>query len=620
MKIKKSQLRKIILESLLVEAISVAQAEEKFKKEKMKAWKSMIFVMKRDGVDAIKAAAGKYDYSKNQQSEWDRDDPFETRYNDGIPYGVEHTTEEEIFTNTNSFVPIDVLDADRSNSILWLIKQFKSDLGLFFALTEEEVLIDANGGNQAEANLTNKIRNSLEKFGQFKHLINPPEKRDLFRIANMQELFSIVAAHDAVIDAENKRLGDRVDTQNVLNGFKSLTGKISAAKENNALILVKNPQTGFYTIPDENGFVVGEIHSKAASVKLGSGTDWCTAAPGLDFFNHYYQPNDPLYYIEDNGKRYQFSYGEGQFMDTKDEPISDKLVQKYTQILKNLLIRRDGSIQNENIENYLLVLKAKDPNTTPEELDKLSNNKNENVKHSVASNTSTPPETLIKLSNDKNENVRYSVAMNSSTPPEILVKLASDENYMFRELVTRNQSTPLETLIKLSDDEHNHVRISVATNSSTPPEILVKLASDEHYYVRKAVASNTSTSPETLVKLSDDDHNDVKHSVATNSSTPPEVLVKLSNDENYYVRKAVATNSSTPPEVLVKLSDDENNNVRYSVAMNSSTPPEVLVKLSNDKNKNIRKAVASNPTFRDYEIGQSQNINERWMKIAGLLN
>ena len=49
-------------------------------------------------------------------------------------------------------------------------------------------------------------------------------------------------------------------------------------------------------------------------------------------------------------------------------------IQKYTQILKNLLIRRDGSIQNENIENYLLVLKAKDPNTTPEELDKLSNN------------------------------------------------------------------------------------------------------------------------------------------------------------------------------------------------------------------------------------------------------
>ena len=54
--------------------------------------------------------------------------------------------------------------------------------------------------------------------------------------------------------------------------------------------------------------------------------------------------------------------------------------------------------------------------------------------------------------------------------------------------------------------------------------------------------------------------------------------------------------------------------------MNSSTPPEVLVKLSNDKNNNVRKAVASNPTFRDYEIGQSQNINERWMKIAGLLN
>ena len=542
MKIKKSQLRKIILESLLVEAVSVDQAEAKLQKEKIKIWKSMIFVMKRDGVDTLRAAANKYGYSPSPQKDrWE--DPEAVDFEEKNYNGE---TASELFANIDSFVPIDVNDADRSNAILWLIKQFKSDLGLFFALTEEEVLIDANGGNQAEANLTNKIRNNLEKFSQFKHLINPPEKRDLFRIANTRELFSIVEAHDAAIDAENERLSARIDTQNVLNGFKSLTGKINATKENNTLILVKNPQTGFYTIPDENGFVIGEIHSKAASVKLGSGTDWCTAAPGLDYFNHYYQPNDPLYYIEDNGKRYQFSYGEEQFMDTKDKPISDELVQKYTQILKNLLIRRDGSIQNENIEKSILVRVASDPNTAPEELDKLSEYEHEHVRTAVASNQSTPLKTLDKLSNDENVYIRKSVAL--------------------------NQSTPLETLVKLSNDEQDWVRISVASNQSTPLKTLDKLSNDESDRVRISV----------------------RYAVASNQSTPPEVLDKLSNDEIDYIRKAVASNQSTPLETLDKLSNDENSHVR--------------------------KGVAANPTFRDYEIGQSQNINERWMKIAGLLN
>ena len=53
-------------------------------------------------------------------------------------------------------------------------------------------------------------------------------------------------------------------------------------------------------------------------------------------------------------------------------PVKYKLFQKYTDILKNLLIRRDGSVQNKKIEKAGLVLKASDSDTTPEELDKLS--------------------------------------------------------------------------------------------------------------------------------------------------------------------------------------------------------------------------------------------------------
>jgi len=538
MKIKKSQLRKIILESLLVEAISVAQAEAKLQKEKIKIWKSMIFVMKRDGVDTLRAAANKYGYSPSPQKDrWE--DPEAVDFEEKNYNGE---TASELFANIDSFVPIDVNDADRSNAILWLIKQFKSDLGLFFALTEEEVLIDANGGNQAEANLTNKIRNNLEKFSQFKHLINPPEKRDLFRIANTRELFSIVEAHDAAIDAENERLSARIDTQNVLNGFKSLTGKINATKENNTLILVKNPQTGFYTIPDENGFVIGEIHSKPASVKLGSGTDWCTAAPGLDYFNHYYQPNDPLYYIEDNGKRYQFSYGEEQFMDVNDTPVKYKLFQKYTDILKNLLIRRDGSVQNKKIENAGLVLKASDSDTTPEELDKLADHENRTVRQDVAINPSASDETLLKLASDKHWFVRETLAM------------------------TSRSKKSAEVFLKLSEDKDSRVRAAAARNRRIPVDFLLKLSEDEDYQVRAAVAGNITT--------------------------PTDVLLKLANEANTTVQIALAGNQNTPMEVLEKLSSSENSYIRMTAAA----------------------------TAARVSSAAGNRLQERWMKIAGLLN
>jgi len=343
MKIKKSQLRKIILESLLVEAVSVEQAEAKFEKEKMKAWKSMLFVMKRDGVDAVKNDAKKYDYVRVRGSEWDRENPFEAIYHDGVAYGVEHVTEEEIFTNIDTFVPEDVSEADRSNSILWLIKQFKSDLGLFFALTEEAKILDLledHNENMGEVKLTNKVRNSLEKFGQFKHLINPAEKRDLFRIANMQELFSIIETHEEAIDAENKRLGSKISGENVIKGFIPLRGGLNITAGN---MIQKNTQTGFYTKPDSEGIVVGEIHSKAAAVKLGIDTDWCTAAPGLSFFDDYYEPNDPLIYIEIAGSRYQFSYHKKQFMNIRDEPVSGEIKNKLSNIIWKSLTDKYGS-------------------------------------------------------------------------------------------------------------------------------------------------------------------------------------------------------------------------------------------------------------------------------------
>ena len=480
MKIKKSQLRKIILERLLVEAISVAQAEAKLKNSIPKMINSIEFIIKRDG-----GAEKIFEKYKNNYNMYDDPDPYD-RLSLRLKEGIEEREKQAYAKNLFNYLIGDLISRDmtesgRSNSILFLIKKMNEDPPLAYFLLRVACSI-AWDPYFAFPNFPDEIRNSLELHDQYKHIIIPKEKRDLFRIENLEELTALIAANKPAIDEENERLSRRVGVKNAAEGFKPLTGKLNLSKENNALVLNKNPQTGFYTIPDANGFVIGEIHTKAASVKLGSGTDWCTAAPGLDYFDDYYSPDDPLYYIEDNGERFQFHYGEEQFMDRDDNPIDEELVQKYTYMIEDLLIKRDGLIQNENLEKYLLEILGSDPNLTPEELDKLSKHEALSVRGNVAKNKNTSKETLTKLSNG-NVYVNIRVASNPNTPPDVLDKLVKrfkrgESAAKVREKVAANKSTHRETLASLALDLFGPVRLAAAFNTSTPIESLIKLASD----------------------------------------------------------------------------------------------------------------------------------------------
>lgn len=75
-------------------------------------------------------------------------------------------------------------------------------------------------------------------------------------------------------------------------------------------------------LDDENWQIIA-IHNKGAACQLGKGTDWCTAAPGLEYFKQYYKPNDPLFFILDkiDGEKYQFHFGTQQFMDKDDNDL-----------------------------------------------------------------------------------------------------------------------------------------------------------------------------------------------------------------------------------------------------------------------------------------------------------
>ena len=80
--------------------------------------------------------------------------------------------------------------------------------------------------------------------------------------------------------------------------------------------------------------------TKGAACALGKGTDWCTAAPGLDYYEDYHKPDDPLIIFiskKDPSEKYQFHYGRKHFMDKDDAPIKkDKVFYDLNEIVKSL--------------------------------------------------------------------------------------------------------------------------------------------------------------------------------------------------------------------------------------------------------------------------------------------
>lgn len=109
----------------------------------------------------------------------------------------------------------------------------------------------------------------------------------------------------------------------------------------------------------------------------------------------------------------------------------------------------------------------------------------------IAEDPNTPLSILNKLSINKNQDVRKAVARNPNTPPDVLTKLINDYNFV-RQGVAENPNTPLDVLAKLSIMKDVDIRRSVAENPNTPRDILIKLRKDPSVYVRKAAMNNPS--------------------------------------------------------------------------------------------------------------------------------
>jgi hypothetical protein len=125
----------------------------------------------------------------------------------------------------------------------------------------------------------------------------------------------------------NRFIDDGKKDLNSVSGYDELIQLVNKAKVLYQAWQNKQEQAdaekGKEVLLDDENWQIIVIHNKGAACQLGKGTEWCTAAPGLDYFNQYYKPNDPLFYILDkyDGEKYQFHFGTQQFMDKDDNDL-----------------------------------------------------------------------------------------------------------------------------------------------------------------------------------------------------------------------------------------------------------------------------------------------------------
>lgn len=135
---------------------------------------------------------------------------------------------------------------------------------------------------------------------------------------------------------------------------------------------------------------------------------------------------------------------------------------------------------------------ARHHNTPPTVLEQLAQDPDLGVRRNVAANPNTPSATLHRFVVEKPVFVilLQGVAANRNTTPETLELLAADTDEDVRIDVARNPRTDEASLRRLATDSVMFVRLHVALNPNAPRDILVSLNHlDGQAVVRQAAAS-----------------------------------------------------------------------------------------------------------------------------------
>ena len=489
-----------------------------------------------------------------------------------------------------SLIPRDLTDGQKGTSLEWLISNGINDpakKNVFY-----DVAINAKSQPYAYEMM---MKRDLERYW---HTHEYSQKKDIFSIKTWGAL---AVAADAA------------------------KSKFDAAQEEKDYL---DADKGIEVFRDDDKMRIYALHNKGAACKLGKGTEWCTAAPGLNYFEQYYEPDDPLFYFEikhgavagygEDTDRYQFHFGSNQFMDEDDEDIPDDYrdeliralaktdaVNKYD-IVQYWVNRNEVAqiIYDEDADPEMLFMIVKEyagtgkdndildmiidsDNTTEEMLRYIIINDDERIVEAMR-DPRVSAEWLQTLADSDDMNHRWALSdvgltqhRNDAVTPEILTKLSEDENHSTQANVSRNPLTPPEVLAKMAKSpdtfkgayDPERERVEMIRNPSLPTEVIPLL-------YKRALA---------VVEPVDDSPGRKALDKAAGFSTQDIGSLERALDS------AVANNPNSPPEIL---RDIVNRTVKryglewgvlYWVARNPNTPADVLQMLTKSKDPNVKR-------------------------------
>jgi hypothetical protein len=473
------------------------------------------------------------------------------------------------------FVPEDLTDNQKGTTLEWLIS-----VGINDAYMKQKFYNEATASTETDSDRFPSsaradlriIKNDFERYWQTHDY---SDQKDIFSIKSFGKL--------AVAGDRAKRKYDEA----------------MAEKE------YKDPEKGIEVFRDDEKWRIYALHNKGAACHYGKGTEWCTAAPGLDYFEEYYDKEDPLFYFEDKeyGKRWQFHFGSDQFMDEDDNQVDDE----ERDFFIDLLAKTGAADKYSNVQYWVtkneVAQTIYDENTTSEELmaiaKKYAGDGEEEIMEMIIDSDNVTKEVLEYIVlND------FDYGANAFSNPkltdEFINSLAYSEDTHLRYMASyaydfgdglRNDALSDEALDKLSEDPERMIRMRIAMHPFAPPETLTKMANrlmkgEAEEERQGAMVSNLlkndnlpSNLITPLIEWSKTQQNsqmwgkpfDAKIfkdtlaptamlAVAQNQNAPAEILgeigdVFFDNDTGFETAAmhALVTNKNTPKDLLLKL-------------------------------------------------------------------
>ena len=212
---------------------------------------------------------------------------------------------QELFQN---FIPTDIQENDQAEGLQWILGLYKKGkLGSIRSWTKS---------------LTEKYSSALELFFQQKTFM------------------------------EEKQL-QKLDLEGLLEVVGEARPKIKAHLDKKSYL---DAEQGKKVILDDENWTILIPTNKGAACELGKGTDWCTAAPGLGYYEEYHTDEDPLTVFipkhpDHKGEKYQIHFGSDQFMDEEDVDVSDSKKVELISLLKPVKEAFGQDIQ-KNLSKY----------------------------------------------------------------------------------------------------------------------------------------------------------------------------------------------------------------------------------------------------------------------------